>query len=322
MIRVGIDLGANSIRLLTLEDGVVFDEPCMIALDSSDHVLAIGNEAQEMKGLHDSDIRVISPISYSEVDIHALELLLEQLCYQFKVFRLFKKTLILISYPSSLSDEACEDIKDSLLQLGAYQVFFDKEIWFAALGSKLNLSLPIASCIMNIGSSNCDIAVFSNGQMIDYAKGKFTGNYLTAYLRSWLQKAKSVTVTDQTIEQLIRTLGSVLQETEPVEMPISGFDVKTRTLKTVKVSENELSFLFEPLLDSLCIWIVAFLNQLPQNAQKDIVNRGIVCSGGLMTLKGMRKQMQKKIGCPIYITDDPIYAIIHGMEIVLKQLEI
>lgn len=112
-----------------------------------------------MKGMQDEQVGVISPIQDNQVDIQVLELLLEQLCFQYKIFE-YLKTTILFSYPTSLSNEACEEIKNTLIQLGAHQVFYDREIWFTALGSQLNLSLPKACCIMNVGSSNCDIALF------------------------------------------------------------------------------------------------------------------------------------------------------------------
>ena len=97
MIRFGFDLGANHIRLISKEDGLVFDEPCMVALDRKNRVIAIGNEAKDMKGM-DESIRVISPLGQKEIDFDALNLLMEQLCYQFNVFRVFQKTELIVSF--------------------------------------------------------------------------------------------------------------------------------------------------------------------------------------------------------------------------------
>ena len=320
MIYAGIDLGANSIRLFTLEEGLLFDEPCMVAVDQKSHVLAIGKEAYEMKGMQDEQVRVISPIQDNQVDIQVLELLLEQLCFQYKIFRVFTKTTILFSYPTSLSNEACEEIKNTLIQLGAHQVFYDREIWFTALGSQLNLSLPKACCIMNVGSSNCDIALFSNSQMVRYQIGEITGQVIGVAISSWLYQQKKLLVTENTLEEIIRTGGSILQEKEALLIPVVGIDSQTKTPKNIQISENEIAILLEPLALSLANWITDFLRSLSIQEQKDVVNRGIVCAGGIMRLKGMVAYLQDKIGCPIYLMDDPIYATLHGMEIVLQQL--
>lgn len=320
LIKIGIDLGANSIRLISADDGIIFDEPSMVAIDSHDHVLAIGSEAFEMKGLENSDVRIVAPISSHHVDIHSLKLLLEQLCYQFKIFRFFTKTTILFSYPTSLSNEVCEEIKNTLLDLGANQVYYDREIWFAAIGSKLNLNLPVASCVMNIGFSNCDMAIFRKGEIEHYSQGSIAGTLVHTTIRNYLKKAHGIHVTEATLENIVRTLGTVVQETDPIILSIQGSDIKNHTLTSASISSNDIAFLLSPLAEQLSQWILRFLSRLPVNTQKDIMTRGIVCSGGFVTITGMRRRLQELIGCPVYLTDQPLYTIITGLEIVLSQM--
>ena len=321
MIQIGIDLGANSIRLISLNDGIIFDEPCMIALDEHNHVLAIGREAFEMKGLESNSVRVVSPISNTRVDIAALTLLLEQLCDQFKIFRFLTKTTVLFSYPTSLSNEGCEQIKNALLDLGASKVYYDREIWFAAIGSRLDLSLPVASCVMNIGYSNCDIAIFQEGDIKQYSRGPFAGIQIGQLIRNWLKKSHNITVTEATLEDIVRTLGTVIQETDPLHVTIQGSNTQTHTLTTMTLSGNEIAFLLAPLVNDLAQWILGFLASVPIETQKDILLRGIVCSGGSMTLTGLPKKLQELIGCPVYLTDHPLYTITSGLEIVLDQMD-
>lgn len=321
LIKIGIDLGANSIRLISIDEGIIFNEPCMVAIDEHNHVLAIGNEAFEMKGLQNDQVRVISPISNNKIDISALTSLLEQLCYQFKIFRFFVKTTILFSYPTSLSSEDCELVKNALINLGADKVYYDQEIWFAAIGSRLNLSSSVAGCVMNIGYSNCDIAIFRQGEIIHYSLGPLAGIQLGKAIRSWLKKVHNMNISDMTLEQIIRTLGTVNQEADPFYTTISGSHIKTHALITLKISSNDIAFILAPLFKQLSNWVLGFLTSLPIETQKDIFTRGIVCSGGILTLQGATAQLQKSIGCPIHLTDNPLYTIINGLEIVLKQMD-
>ena len=154
MIQIGIDLGTNYIRLCTQEDGLLYNEPCMVALDGQNHVLGIGEDAKDLIGSMDSNIKVISPLRENPINFDVLDILLEQLLYEHKAFRMFQKTVLLVSYPTSFSKESCDILKDHLEDLGAYRVYFEQEIWIAAIGAKLDLFLPVASCVLNIGSSN------------------------------------------------------------------------------------------------------------------------------------------------------------------------
>lgn len=117
MIRVGIDLGCDHIRLVSHEEGLVFDEPSMVAFDKKGHVLAIGNEARDMKELMNDDIRIVSPLLTNNIDFDALHALIDQLCYDYHVFRMLKKTILLFSYPTNLSNELCEELKNTYWNL-------------------------------------------------------------------------------------------------------------------------------------------------------------------------------------------------------------
>ena len=110
MIRIGIDLGTDYIRLCD-EDGILYNEPCMVALDEHDHVLGIGEDAKDLIGSINANTRVLSPLKQDPIDFDTLDIILEQLLYEFKAFRMFQKTILLVSYPTSFSKSACETLK-------------------------------------------------------------------------------------------------------------------------------------------------------------------------------------------------------------------
>lgn len=321
MIRMGIDLGTNYIRLCTQEDGLLYNEPCMVALDSHNHVLAIGEDAKDLVGSMDPNIKVISPLRQDPIDFDILDILLEQLLYEHKAFRMFQKTELLVSYPTSFSKESCSILKEHLEELGAYRVYFEQEIWIAAIGAKLDLFLPVASCVLNIGSSNCDIALFLNGKIEKKSRHPLSGNTINTALKNWLLNTYNISISNKQAEKIKRKIGQVVIQQSPKEMEIIGMDKTSHTLKSIIVNENQIVGVLTPLVQQWAKWILHFLSSLPISSQQDVKTRGIICCGGSMLLKGLPIYFQNTIDCPIFVTDDPINTVSAGLMILLSRLD-
>lgn len=236
---MGIDLGTNYIRLCTQEDGLLYNEPCMVALDNQNHVLGIGEDAKDMIGSADSNVRIISPLRENPINFDALDILLEQLLYEHKAFKMFQKTILLVSYPTSFSEKSCQILKEHLEDLGAYRVYFEQEIWIAAIGAKLDLFLPVASCVLNIGSSNCDIALFLNGKMEKKARCNVSGITINIALKNWLTNSYNINVSNKQIEKIKRKLGQVNIQQNPKSLEIVGMDKNSHVLKSIIINENQ-----------------------------------------------------------------------------------
>lgn len=320
MIRVGIDLGADKIRLVTENEGLLFDEACMVALDQKGNVLAIGDEAKEMKESLDQKIRVISPLSKNKIDFDALHALLEQLIYDYKVFRMFKKTVLLFSYPMALNRQQREELKLHLLEFGAYRVYFEQEIWVAAIGAQLNLFIPVASCVLNLGSSNCDIAVFSNGQMQRSSQYKVAGRHVNLLIQKWLRQSCHMQISDSTAEKIKINIGQTQIQKQPKTMLIQGVNIQSQKLMSVQLDENMLVPVLYPLCEQWAKWIYQFLADLSPEQQEDVRMRGIICCGGTMLLKGLKENLQSLVNCPFYVTDDPQSTVPQGLEILLERM--
>lgn len=321
MIRVGMDLGADRIRLVTAKDGVLFDELCMVALDRKGNVLAIGNEAQEMQDTFDDSIRIIRPLAGNQIDFEALHALIEQLIYDFKLLRMFKKTVLLFSYPTSLTSKQCEELKEHLLAFGAYRVYFDQEIWVAAIGAKLNLFIPVASCVLNLGSSNCDIALFMDGAMLSKSQYKVAGSHIDLLIKRWARQCYQLKITDEEAQSIKETIGSTRLEENPRTMSIQGLHAAKDTLETVQIDSNQIAVLLRPVVEQWANWIAGFIQTLNSDQQEDVRTRGIICCGGTMLLRGLQRSLQELVGCPVYVTDDPINTVAEGLEIVLTRME-
>lgn len=321
MIRMGIDLGTNYIRLCTQEDGLLYNEPCMVALDNQNHVLGIGEDAKDLIGTMDSNVRIISPLRENPINFDVLDMLLDQLLYEHKAFRMFQKTILLVSYPTSFSKESCDILKEHLEELGAYRVYFEQEIWIAAIGAKLDLFLPVASCVLNIGSSNCDIALFMNGKMEKKSRCNISGVTINSTLKNWLFHSYNINASSKQVEKIKRKIGQVMIQQNPKSIEVVGMDRNTHVLKSITINENQVVGILAPLVQQWSNWILQFLSSLPLTAQQDVKTRGIICCGGSMLLKGLPAYLQNTVGCPIFVTDDPINTVSAGLMILLSRLE-
>ena len=321
MIRMGIDLDTNYIRLCTQKDGLLYNEPCMVALDNQNHVLGIGEDAKDLIGTMDSNVRIISPLRENPINFDILDILLDQLLYEHKAFRMFQKTILLVSYPTSFSKESCDILKEHLEELGAYRVYFEQEIWIAAIGAKLDLFLPVASCVLNIGSSNCDIALFMNGKMEKKSRCNISGVTINSTLKNWLFHSYNINASSKQVEKIKRKIGQVMIQQNPKSIEVVGMDRNTHVLKSITINENQVVGILAPLVQQWSNWILQFLSSLPLTAQQDVKTRGIICCGGSMLLKGLPAYLQNTVGCPIFVTDDPINTVSAGLMILLSRLE-
>ena len=321
MIKAGIDLGAGSIRVVTEDDGVVFDEASMIAIDEKGNCLAYGNDALEMKGVADPQVRVLSPMQDGRLDFELLGKLFDQLFYQLKLFRMFQKTVLVLSYPSGLDSRDVEQLKEQLLQMGAWKVYSDQEIWVSAIGAGLDVSLPVSSCVLNMGERSCDIAVFSRGVIQKQDKSADAGLRVKNAIRRWLHDNRRMAVSQMTLERICRSLGSVVPRPNPRQMEITGVSTTDRTARREIITENDVAQALGPLCEEWALWIARFLQDLDPHQQDDVRMRGIVSCGGTMKLAGLSNYLQSVLNCPVYVTEDPTMTVTDGLSILLTRME-
>lgn len=322
MVIAGIDIGAHSLRLVLPQEGLVFEEPALGAFNDKGEILAIGHKALELKGKNEK-IQVLAPIHDGNVELPVLEAILDELCYEFKLFKMFQKTVLLVSHPTVLSDDMIERLKDAFTALGADAIYFDQEIWISAIGSGLDLFLPVSSCVMNVGFSNCDIALFHQGSIEARWSSKLHNGEKAAELVSrWLARKENMEVSPSTIDQLIQKLGTVRLSQSPQAMKIRGIDLSSQALRELVVNENDMAAILAPLARDLGQWVSRFLESLSQQQRADIRDRGIIVSGGTMKIRGLAEALQTLADCPVYVTDEPDHTAAKGLEALMGTLQV
>lgn len=320
MIRAGIDIGAGSLRLVLEEEGTVFDEPCLVALDKHGNALAIGSKAFELKGRQDKDIRVVAPFSAEGVDFKALDALLEELCYEFRLFRLFQKTILMVSAPLSLTEEYSTRLKEHFLDLGAWEVYFEEELWVAAVGAGLDLCLPVGSCVMHIGYSSCDVAMFCQGEIqARAASSTLNGRSAAILLQQYLRMHDHVDVSLHTLNLLLQKAGSAQIVDHPKAFSVRGLDMSEYKAVQVTIDQNQIASFLAPMVREWGSWLQEFIDSLPEELKSDIAVRGVIACGGCMNIPGLAAAMQSMCGIPVYLTDFPAETVSFGLQRLLQD---
>lgn len=319
MIRAGIDIGAGSLRLVLEKEGLVFDEPCTAAIDKKGNCLAIGTMAQELEPSEEVDI--VFPFLEGKLNLQALDILLEELCYEYKLFRPFQKTELLVSYPMALDQESRQLLEQQLTDLGCSDVYFDSEISMAAIGAGLDLFLPVSSCVLYLGFSNCDAAVFSEGQIqARSSNAELNGKTAAALLGDWFREEHNLDVDIQVLEPIIRHMGCVKLQDKPKTAVVEGLDLADHQKRTVVIDENQIASVLAPMVRSLAGWLNSFLESLEPVMKKDVLERGIVACGGLMNLKGLSDLLTSMCSVPVYVADDPANTVARGLQSLIQAM--
>lgn len=323
MVKAGIDLGAQSIRLVISGEGLVFEEPAAVAFNEKGNVLAIGSQALELRGCKDEKIRLVYPIHADDeqIDLEALEAMLNELCYEFRLFRLFQKTALVLCYPSRFDQNVIERLENSLGALGANEMYFDQEVWMAAIGSGLDLFLPVASCVLSLGYSNCDLAVFAQGRIVRMESNQaLTGSCAAQRVKEWIFRQYGAHIEDSSLDALMQTLGSVRLSPDDRAMKVEAVHEDTGQKIPLTIRENEIAAILSPFAREAGIWVSNFIEGLDRNQKADLRERGIVACGGAMKLSGLASQISTLCDVPVYIADEPEHTAAKGLEILLDNL--
>ena len=166
-----------------------------------------------------------------------------------------------------------------------------------------------------------DDAIFQNGKMIKKSRCNVSGSTINIAIKNWLFKSYNMNVSTKQVEKIKRKIGQVNIQQNPKSLEVVGMDQNSHVLKSAIINENQIVGILTPLVQQWANWILQFLSSLPITMQQDVKTRGIICCGGSMLLNGLPSYLQNTIGCPIFVTDDPINTVSAGLMILLSRME-
>jgi len=319
---IGIDLGTVNILIYVKGEGIVLNEPSVIVIDEeTKEVIAVGDEANSMLGKTPGKLKAIRPMKDGVIaNFDMVESLLDNFLKKIKIGSKLKKPRILICCPSNITEVEKNAIKEVAEKTGAKKVFVEEEPKVAAVGAGLDIGKPEGNMVVDIGGGTTDIAVLSLGNIVTSASIKTAGNTFDQNIIDYVKEKYKLLIGEKTAENIKITIGTVKPEKTKEKMKVKGRDLVGGLPKTITVSSEEIETALEDSIKKIISMIKLVLEQTPPELSADIIEKGIILTGGGALIKGLPELLQEELKVPVYKAEDPLSCVAEGTGIMLEKL--
>lgn len=324
--EIAIDLGTAN-TLIIHNDKVVVDEPSIVAMErSTNKVLAVGKQAQQMHGKTHEEIKTIRPLKDGVIaDFHAAEHMIRGMIKMIpQKNSLFSPSLkMVICIPSGITEVEKRAVRDSAEHAGAKDVYLIHEPMAAAIGIGIDVEEPMGNMVIDIGGGTSEIAVIALGGIVCDKSIRVAGDEFTSDIEEYMRRQHNILIGDRTAEQIKIAVGAASMELEnpPEDYPVHGRDLMTGIPKEIKVTYLEIAQALDKSIAKIEEAILSALEMTPPELSADIYKTGIYLAGGGAMLRGLDKRIEQKTKLPIHIADDPLRAVARGTGIALKNAD-
>lgn len=321
--KIAIDLGTTNILVYIPKKGIVINEPSVVALSLFDgEILAVGREAKEMLGRTPETIKVSCPLKEGVIaDYKVTEAMLRyfinKTCGRIRVSR----PEVLVSVPAGITSTERRAVLEAAKQAGAKAAYIIKEPVAAALGAGIPINAPSGNLIVDIGGGTSEVAVISLSGIVASASVRVGGNKMDRAIAEMVRKKHGLAVGDRTAEEIKIAIGSaVFQDNEEI-LEIRGRDLVSGLPKTIEVSSNEIAEALQDSLKEILRAIKLVLQETPPELSADVIDKGLIVSGGGALLKNIDELIASSTGVPCYVANDPLLCVAKGAGAILDNLE-
>jgi len=323
-MKIGIDLGTANTIVFLPKKGVVINEPSVVAVEvGTNKVIAIGQEAKEMIGKTPSDIRIYRPLKEGVIADYKVTLaILKYFISRVKSFFSFTKPEIIISVPAGISSAEKRAIIDAGLEAGAKNVWPIKEPILAALGAGMPINSSIGNMIVNIGGGTTEIAVISLGGIVTFSSLKVAGDKFDSSIMEYFRRKHNLAIGEQLAEKIKIKISSALIKKNKFETDeMTGVDLISGLPKTIKVTSNEIAEAISRDLNEIVNEIKKVISITPPELVADIMNQGIVLSGGGSLIKDLDELISSATKIPVFVAEEPMFCVAKGTGIIIEKLD-
>lgn len=322
---IGIDLGTASILVYTIKQGIVLQEPSVVAIDrDSSKLLAVGESAKNMLGRTPGNIIAIRPlkdgvISDYEVTQKMMKYFLEKAIGKNK---LFVKPRIVVCVPSGITEVEKRAVIQASIQSGANKTYLIEEPIAAAIGAGIDISAAIGSMVIDIGGGTTDIAVISLGGIVVSKSIKVGGDTFDTCINNYIRKKYNLMIGERSAEQLKINIGTACEQTKEEKMRITGRYLLTGLPEGIEISSTEILESLKEPLESIVLAVREVLENTPPELGSDIGESGIVMTGGGSMLNGLDKLIKSKTNIDVRLAEEPISCVARGTGMSLENIDI
>jgi len=322
--QIGIDLGTANTIVFVPGKGFIVNEPTIVALGQpNNEVIAVGKEAKNMIGRTPYDITAYKPLKDGVIaDYYITKAMLKYyIAKAVGSFNIFKPDVV-ISVPAGITANERRAVTNAAREAGAKEVYIVKEPILAALGADIPINSHSGHMIINIGGGTSEVAVVSLGSIVSWSSLRVAGNKFDVAIMEYIKKKFSVYIGEQTAEQVKIDVGSALPMKEKISIKVRGRDVTSGLPKDVTVNSNEIAEALNPLLLDIAASVQTVFNATPPELVADIMEKGIIISGGGGNVRNIDEFFKRMTGVSCYIAEEPLFCVAKGAGLILSHLEV
>lgn len=321
---IGIDLGTANVLIHSKGRGVVLDEPSVVAIESeTKRVLAVGEEARRMVGRTPGNIVAVRPLKDGVIaDFEITEMMLRHFIDRIGGKKWYSHPRVLICAPTNITSVEQKAIQEAAEKSGAKEVFLEEEPKAAAVGAGMDIFQPSGNMVVDIGGGTTDVAVLSMGDIVTSSSIKMAGDKFDLAIMKYIKDKYKLLIGERTSEDIKIKIGSVDPSGEMrEEIDIRGRDMVSGLPLTITIHSAEVrEALWEPVL-SIVASAKSVLEKTPPELSADIIDRGVILTGGGALLHGLDQLMMDELKVPVLIADDPMHCVVKGTGIMLDNLD-
>ena len=319
---IGIDLGTANTLVFVRGQGIVLNEPSVVAVEvSTNKILAIGSEARKMLGRTPGEINAIRPLKDGVIaDFEITERLLSDFIKRVVRHKFLMKPRIVICVPSGITEVEKRAVRDSAENAGAREVFLVQEPMAAAIGVGLPVDQPSGIMIIDVGGGTSEIAVIALNGIVNNTSIRIAGDEMNEAIVIYLKKNYNLLIGELTAEEIKINIGSAFELDREEFMEIKGRDLVAGVPKNIRISSAQIREALTEPVNSIIDAVRQSLEQTPPELASDILDRGIVLTGGGALLKGLDKRIRHETNLPVIVADDPLTCVARGTGVILENM--
>ena len=320
---IGIDLGTANILVTIKGKGIVVREPSVISIDvKTGGIIATGFEAKEMIGRTPKEINAIKPLKDGVIaDFTATKLLLknllERVCKRYNAVR----PRVLVGVPSGITEVEERAVEEAVMRAGAREVYLIEEPMSAAIGADIEIEEPSGNIIVDIGGGTTEVAVISLGGIVTSNSIRIAGDELDEDIVNYVKKELNLAIGESTAEQIKKEIGCAMPLMTQMTMEIKGRDLNDGLPRTEIITSDQVEKAMQESIDKIVEVVKITLEKTPPELASDIMEKGIMLSGGGALIKNLDKLISAETGMPVYIAEEPLDCVVKGTEKTLQDLE-
>ncbi len=320
---IGIDLGTANVLIHVKGKGIVLNEPSVVAIDrKTNKVLAVGEEARQMVGRTPGNITAIRPLRDGVIaDFDVTEAMLRHFINKLNLKGFLTKPRILICCPTNITSVEQKAIREAAEKSGGKKVYLEEEPKVAAIGAGMDIFQPSGNMVVDIGGGTTDIAVLSMGDIVTSESIKVAGDVFDNDILQYIKKEYKLLIGERTAEAIKMTIGTVFKGGRSDSMDIRGRDMVTGLPRTIAIHSEEIE---RALHESVAMIVQSAKNVLektPPELSADIIDRGVIITGGGALLHGMDQLLIEELKVPVFIAEHPMDCVAIGTGIMLENID-